>query len=517
MRYIKIFYLLILLPVCSYAQPKISLSKAYWEPGKINKGTILTETLAVRNSGTTDLEVSARSSCPCISITPSKSAIKPGQKYDFKISFDSREQSLGKKSEYIFIDTNDPANESVTWLIEGEVVEKIVTSDQLPVTRGQETDNRLQTSKQETEHIQNTGNKIPIEIYSTPGCSYCKKLKETIIPGISKKYGLEFKITEYMLNVKANYERLLFVENKLKKKGNKLPAIVVAGEIFGGEAEIETEFEKYLLTLKNNPGQAKQVLFMPDEKIVKQETAERIRSMKVLPIIAAALIDGVNPCAFAGILFLVAYLSLIQKKPFFEVFWTGMMFIFGIFVVYFLIGLGLAKVFVALSALKYVSKTLYIVMGCITLVLAYFSFQDYFSLKGAELGKEAKVTLQLPMWLKVRMHDFIQKYANVRYLIPFGFFLGVVISFMEFFCTGQIYLPTIMYMASIPELIAKAFFYLIIYSFVFILPLVFIFVTVLISSRSGRMQALGRKDVRLVKLLTGILFLVLSVLMFVFL
>ena len=375
---------------------------------------------------------------------------------------------------------------------------------------------RLQTASQKTEQIKDGQNIIEIELYATQGCSYCKKLKAEILPELAQKYNLKFDVKNYLLNVKENYERFVLVEKKLSSKGNKLPAIVAGDEIFGGEEKIEGGFEKYLLSLKNNPAQVKQIIFTPDEKAVKQETTERMKSLKVFPIIAAALIDGINPCAFAGIIFLVAYLSMIQKKPFYEVFWTGMMYILGIFIVYFLIGIGLAKVFAALNAIKYVAKILYIAMGCGTLVLSFLSFKDYFALKAAEQGKEAKVTLQLPMWLKRRMHDFIQKYANVRYLIPFGFCLGVVVSFMEFFCTGQIYLPTIMYMVSIPELMRKAIFYLTIYSFVFVLPLVFIFVAVLISSRSGRMQALGRKQVRGVKLLTGVLFLALSVLMFVF-
>ncbi|MCB4791929.1 MAG: DUF1573 domain-containing protein [Elusimicrobia bacterium] len=515
MKCLKIFYLLVLLPSCLFAQPKVSLSKAYWDTGKIIKGTVINETLSVRNIGTGNLEVSARSSCPCISITPAKAVIKQNQKCDFKISLDPKELSPGKKSEYIFIDSNDPDNASITWLIEGEVV---ANSEQLPVTGDQGTGPKTQDSGLTTQDsilmVQNSV--IEIELYATPGCSYCKKLKGKILPELAQKYNLKFDIKNYLLNVKENYERFVLVENRLNSKGNKLPAIVVGGEIFGGQEKIEGGFEKYVSALKNNPAQAKQDLFTPDDKIVKQETTERMKSLKVFPIVAAALIDGINPCAFAGIIFLVAYLSLIQKKAFYEVFWTGMMYILGIFIVYFLIGVGLAKVFVALNAIKYVAKILYIIMGCGTLVLSFLSFKDYFSLKGAELGKEANVTLQLPMWMKVKMHDFIHKYADVRYLIPFGFILGIVVSFMEFFCTGQIYLPTIMYMVSVPEMIGKAVFYLTIYSFVFILPLVFIFVGVLISSRSGRMQALGRKQVRAVKLLTGVLFLVLSVLMFVF-
>ena len=505
-RCLKVLFFLIVFPLNLQAQPKIAISKAFWSIGAVNKGVILKQTLDVKNIGNEGLQISARGSCPCISITPEKTVIKQNDKAILNITYDSRELSAGKKSEYIFIDTNDPEHESISWLIEAEIMQGSGVSGQ----EQQTTNNELRKSDDKTNQIQ-------IEIYSTPGCSYCKKLKEKMLPEIINKHNLNLQIHEFLLSDKENYERFVLLENKLNNKGNKLPAVVAGGKIFGGEKIIERDLENYLALLKDTPSADRSIeLPVNDGALAKQEVSGRINSMKVIPIIAAALLDGINPCAFAGIIFLVAYLSMVQKRSFKEVFWTGIMYIAGIFVIYFLIGIGLARVFTALNVLKYVSKTLYIIMGCLTLALSYYSFQDYFSLKAAEEGKESKVTLQLPAWLKLQIHDFIHNYSNVKYIIPFGFCLGVVVSFLEFFCTGQIYLPTIMYMVSIPELALKAVFYLLLYTFVFTLPLLIIFIIVLIGSKSGRMKAMNRRQVQIVKLLTGFLFLLLSILMFVF-
>jgi glutaredoxin len=511
MKCLKILFFLLVLPLSLQAQPKIAISKAFWSIGSVNKGVILDQTLTIKNNGNEALKISVRGSCPCLSITPEKAVIKQNENVDLNIAYDSKELSLGKKSEYIFIDTNDPEHESISWLIEADIIGQ--TKD-----KGvQAVDKKQQVAGQNTEQSKKTTDQIQVEIYSTPGCSYCKKLKGKILPDIINKHNLNVHIHEFLLSDKENYERFVLLENKLNSRGNKLPAVVAGGKIFGGEKIIESDLENYLAVLKDTPsiGQSLE-LPVKNGALAKQEVSGRINSMKVIPIIVAALLDGINPCAFAGIIFLVAYLSMVQKRSFQEVFWTGIMYILGIFVIYFLIGVGLAKVFVALSVLKYVSKTIYIIMGCLTLVLSYYSFQDYFALKAAEEGKDSKVTLQLPAWLKLKIHDFIHKYSNVKYLIPFGFCLGVVVSFLEFFCTGQIYLPTIMYMVSIPEMAVKAVFYLLLYTFVFTLPLVVIFIMVLISSKSGRMQAMSRKQVQIIKLLTGFLFLLLSILMFVF-
>jgi hypothetical protein len=235
-----------------------------------------------------------------------------------------------------------------------------------------------------------------------------------------------------------------------------------------------------------------------------------------LPIVAAGLLDGFNPCAFAGIVFLVAYLSMIQKRKTSDVVWTGVMFIFGVFVMYFFIGVGLSKIFVAVNTLKYLSKILYYSIGIVTLILAYLSFSDYFALVNLDRGKQGRVVLQLPGSIKIRMRAFVEKYANMKYMAPFGFLLGIVISFLEFFCTGQIYLPTIMYMVKMPELMMKAVFYLAFYSFMFVFPLIVVFAVLLMSLKSGRLKALGRGQVKIVKLLTGFLFLALSFFMFIY-
>ena len=52
-----------------------------------------------------------------------------------------------------------------------------------------------------------------------------------------------------------------------------------------------------------------------------------------------------------------------------------------------------------------------------------------------------------------------------------GFMAGFFISFAEFLCTGQIYLPTILYMMRESETTFKAFMFLIVYNFFFILPI----------------------------------------------
>jgi hypothetical protein len=86
---------------------------------------------------------------------------------------------------------------------------------------------------------------------------------------------------------------------------------------------------------------------------------------------------------------------------------------------------------------------------------------------------------------------------------------GVLISTLEFLCTGQIYLPTIIVVAStVPEFQGQA---LLLYNLMFILPLVIIFTLVYFGMRSEQLQDVLDKNRALFKLLTTIVFFVLGI------
>ena len=52
---------------------------------------------------------------------------------------------------------------------------------------------------------------------------------------------------------------------------------------------------------------------------------------------------------------------------------------------------------------------------------------------------------------------------------------GFVVSILEFTCTGQVYLPTILFVTNIPSMRVSATSYLVLYNVMFIVPLLIIF------------------------------------------
>jgi len=87
---------------------------------------------------------------------------------------------------------------------------------------------------------------------------------------------------------------------------------------------------------------------------------------------------------------------------------------------------------------------------------------------------------------------------------------GLVISLLELACTGQVYLPTIIFVSSMPELRLRAIFYLLLYNLLFILPLVVVFILAYFGTTSKDLTRFLQKRAAAVKLGMAVLFLALG-------
>ena len=77
---------------------------------------------------------------------------------------------------------------------------------------------------------------------------------------------------------------------------------------------------------------------------------ERFRSFGVLTVAVAGLIDGLNPCAFATVVFFISYLAFIGRRGK-EILVVGLAFTLGVFLTYLGVGFGFLKAVAALPIL----------------------------------------------------------------------------------------------------------------------------------------------------------------------
>lgn len=233
----------------------------------------------------------------------------------------------------------------------------------------------------------------------------------------------------------------------------------------------------------------------------------RFNSFTVLTVVGAGLIDGVNPCAFTVLIFLISYLAFIDRRGR-ELFMTGGAFSAAVFVTYLLIGLGfLSFVRVLGSAGKWFT----LAVAIITAIFGLVSLRDYIA--GRRKGK-ATSTLGLPDNITRRIHKLIRDKVKARYLVLGAVALGAIIAVMELGCTGQVYLPTIAFIARSGGDKFKAWIYLLIYNLMFIIPLLVVFGLFYAGTSSEKLVEWARKHTQTLKLLSAILFFALAALLF---
>ena len=233
---------------------------------------------------------------------------------------------------------------------------------------------------------------------------------------------------------------------------------------------------------------------------------ERFRSFGLLTVLAAGLVDGLNPCAFATIVFFVSYLTFVGRRGR-EVLVVGAAFALGVFLTYLGVGVGLLKFLVSLPFLSTVSRWVYGLTVVLCLFLAGGSLYDWWQ---ARRGKPDEMRLKLPTRLRRWINLVIREGAGLRAFVPVAFVTGAVISVIELACTGQVYLPTILFVLGVPGLQARAGLYLVLYNLMFVLPLLVVFLLAYFGTTSQQLGLFIHRHAATIKLATAGLFVLLA-------
>lgn len=227
----------------------------------------------------------------------------------------------------------------------------------------------------------------------------------------------------------------------------------------------------------------------------------RFQTFSVFGIIAAGFLDGINPCAFATIVFFISYLIFAGRRRR-AILLMAFFFILAVFVSYFAIGLGAYRLLQFFTRVKLLTLILFRLFGILAIVLGLLSLYDFYL---SRRGQIRKMLLQLPLSVKQRIHKSIKEKTGTGGIVIGSLAAGFLISFLEFGCTGQVYLPTITFIISQQGLSARPILYLLMYNLMFILPLVVIALTASLLSRE-QTAAFLEKRIPQVKLATALLF-----------
>lgn len=346
--------------------------------------------------------------------------------------------------------------------------------------------------------------KVDYVMFVSPTCVHCKHFENEYLPVLKEKYKDTVNFILYDVSKDGNN---LILQETAKAYGQRpaYPTVVVGNTyLVGYPNEIRT-YSASAIEKARLLGRKTQV-YQP-----RQDARTAFTKITFWAIIGAGLVDGINPCAFAVIIFFISFLT-VYKYTRREIIVVGASYCAAVFVAYVLIGLGLFQFLYAMKGFYWVIKGFYILTAL--LCFAFFALALYDFWIYQKTKKSEKMLLQLPQNLKVRvhkiMHFFLQdKKDSLWRLTLAALAVGFCVSLVEAVCTGQVYLPTVVLIMQDPAFRLRAVMYLLLYNLMFIVPLVVVFALALMGCESKRFNDFFKKHLGLTKLLFCVVFLAL--------
>lgn len=211
-------------------------------------------------------------------------------------------------------------------------------------------------------------------------------------------------------------------------------------------------------------------------------------------IIGAALADSINPCVFGVLIFLLAFMTRVFKSKH-RMLLGGILYTLVVYATYLLLGFGILRVAVSTGF----SSAFYWIAAIIAIIAGLLEMKDFFA-----YGRG--FTLQMIPGGAKRIKMYTSKIENFNFKHPsVSMFavalLGVFVVLVELPCTGAPYFAVLALLAQ--GSYATAVPYLLLYNFVFILPLIVV-ISIAYLGKGERLEVWRQKNKGIMRLGIGL-------------
>ena len=215
--------------------------------------------------------------------------------------------------------------------------------------------------------------------------------------------------------------------------------------------------------------------------------APQARDRALLPLVlTTGFVDGLNPCAFAVLLFFIAFLFTIRRTA--SSVWTmGLVYIAAIYAAYLLIGLGLMRAVLFVNNHHLMAK----IGSWLVIALGRINLKDYFF-------PELPIHLRIPTIAHGTIQDWLK-----RSTYPASAVGGFLVGLCTFPCSGGIYVAIVGLLAA-RTTYAQGVGYLGLYNLAFVLPLLIILAGVGNRKVMHHIRLAEQSSRRWVRLATGL-------------
>ena len=337
-----------------------------------------------------------------------------------------------------------------------------------------------------------------ITYYGEIGCNHCDIFEDKILPDIERQTGVSVELRAFDILNSKYYKECEDLLNELGLEFTIFPVLFVGNNAYLGNSALEAGLVDELKYFKEN-GE-----FRPFSKSLSSSAGSI--SFGFVPVLLAGLIDGINPCAFATLVFFISFLS-VQGRTRREILVTGILFTFSIFLSYLFLGLGLLNTMRMVVDMSFIRIIMKISVSVITGLFLVLSLRDFYL---ARSGRYNEITLQLTLSMKKKLHKIIRRNNGKTLFLGGVMITGFTVSLIELACTGQVYLPTIAYMIQTDNS-TLGLRSLLIYNLGFIIPLIVVFGAVYYGLSSSSLTRFFTGKIHYAKLALSGLFLFLAV------
>ena len=354
--------------------------------------------------------------------------------------------------------------------------------------------------------------RLRVVFFFSPTCDNCQDAKVALAEAKSR-WGDRIAIEQKDISELEVFTEMFDYEDHYGSDEPDPPKIFIGSQyIAGGKVDknllfgvIEAELAAGAITFVP----LAEVESQPSDDSALSEVLARFESFSAGAVAVAGLVDGINPCAFTTIIFLISMLAYLGKTRR-QLAVVGVGFTAAVFATYLLLGLGMLGAIKVFSVSHGISKVFAYVVAGLTFFLAGWSFLDFVRYKRSGDIKDA--TLGLPKSVKAKIHKVIRTGLNTKSLLAGAIGVGVLVAILESLCTGQVYLPTIVFVSRARSLRADAIAYLVLYNVMFIAPLVAVFGAAYWGVGSQRLALALHNNLATAKLGMALLFTVLGLL-----
>lgn len=368
----------------------------------------------------------------------------------------------------------------------------------------------------EQEVVAQEDNNVCIVYFTGIGCSHCAQADPLVLEQLTKEYP-NLVIIEYEIYQQKENAPLLYEYSSVYDSGLGIPLIILnKQEHIIGDKPILDNIRGMIESKDNNkcplmdgssvdfkdldmdslPGKPK--ILKQESQIIPenpgQPSGEIKTELTLAKILSLAVVDAVNPCALAVLVLMLTSILTYNPRDKRRILLTGLAFVASIFVMYFFYGLVIIKFFQTIQVLTSVKIWIYKFLGIVAILLGILNIRDFLKYKPGGFLTE------MPMFLRPRLKKIISGITS-----PKGAFgVGIFVTLFLLPCTIGPYIICGGILSAC-ELV-EIFPWLLIYNFIFILPMLAIIGLIYLGLRKVEdVSAWKEKNIKYLHLIAGLI------------